>query len=217
MTPLWLAVWIGAFFLIIWLTGNVFGIEQVGSIDFTYDSLLNRIEDLTQGQLDPEALNIPSVPVVLALVVAGGIIAGGSINLLFALGEEIGWRGLAYKRLERHGVHARNMLTGFAWGLWHAPLILMGHNFPGEPVAGVFMMVLFCIALSYPMDWLRKHSNTVLAPAAFHGMINGSAAGLMLFVNAGHELIGSVVGLAGLLAVLAVYLLQNLLSRHAGG
>jgi D-alanyl-lipoteichoic acid acyltransferase DltB (MBOAT superfamily) len=29
------------------------------------------------------------------------------------------------------------------WGLWHAPVILQGHNYPGYPLLGVLMMVVF--------------------------------------------------------------------------
>ena len=30
-----------------------------------------------------------------------------------------------------------SVLTGFIWGVWHAPIILQGHNYPQHPVAGV--------------------------------------------------------------------------------
>jgi membrane protease YdiL (CAAX protease family) len=216
MTPVWLPVWMMFFYLCL-IAGNFLcGPELFGSVDFSYQGLLYRIEDLTQGQIDPESLNLPSVPVVLAVIIAGGILAGASVNLLFALGEEIGWRGLMFNRLSHLSVNKRVIITGFVWGIWHAPLILMGHNYPAHPITGVFMMVLFCVVLSYLMDWLRSNSNSVLAPAAFHGMINASAAGMMLFVNSGHELIGSVVGLAGILAIIPVYLGQLLISRPPG-
>ena len=216
MTPLWLPLWILFFYLVLLLGNWLLGPEIFGSVDFTYEGLLNKIEDLTQGQVDPESLNIPSIPVLFAVIIAGAVVAGATVNLLFSLGEEIGWRGLMFNRLSHLPLHQRVISTGIVWGFWHAPLILMGHNYPAHPVSGVFMMVLFCVVLSYPMDWFRSNSNSVLAPAAFHGMINASAAGLMLFVNPGHEFIGSVVGLAGMLAMLSVYFVQQLISRPAG-
>jgi membrane protease YdiL (CAAX protease family) len=216
MTPLWLPLWILFFYLVLLFGNWLLGPEIFGSVDFTYEGLLNKIEDLTQGQVDPESLNIPSIPVLFAVIIAGAVVAGATVNLLFSLGEEIGWRGLMFNRLAHLPLHQRVISTGIVWGFWHAPLILMGHNYPAHPVSGVFMMVLFCVVLSYPMDWLRSNSNSVLAPAAFHGMINASAAGLMLFVNPGHEFIGSVVGLAGMLAMLSVYFVQQLISRPAG-
>lgn len=216
-SALWLAVWAASFFLVLWLGSLVLDAKVFGRVDFSHEGLLNRIEDLTQGQFDPEKLPIPSVPVVISLILLSSVIAGFSINLLFALGEEIGWRGFMYNRLERVPATNRIVITGLVWGFWHAPLILQGHNYPEHPEFGVLMMVVFCVALAFPMDWLRRNSNSVLAPAAFHGMINASAAGLMMFVYPGHEFLGSVVGLAGILALLPVYLLQSAISRPSGG
>ncbi|MEZ5172178.1 MAG: CPBP family glutamic-type intramembrane protease [Bacteroidia bacterium] len=122
-----------------------------------------------------------------------------------------------YSRPEHLPAYRRIIFTGVIWGFWHAPLILQGHNYPANPEWGVFMMVVFCVALAFPMDWLRRNSNSVLAPAAFHGMINASAAGLMMFVYPGHEFLGSVVGLAGILALGPVYLIQSAISRPSGG
>ncbi|MEZ5172179.1 MAG: hypothetical protein R2850_01365 [Bacteroidia bacterium] len=74
-----------------WLGSMAFGEELFGRVDFSHEGFaLNRIEDLTQGQFDPESFNIPSVPVVLSLILISAVIAGATINLIFALGEEIG-------------------------------------------------------------------------------------------------------------------------------
>jgi membrane protease YdiL (CAAX protease family) len=210
--PIWLLAWVIAYYCITYISSSLFGTELFGALDFSREGLFLKIEDMTEGQIDPETINIPSIPVVLSLVILGGIIAGSTINLIFTLGEEIGWRGFLYNQLKDTSLHFRVLFTGIVWGFWHAPLIAMGHNFPENPGAGIFMMVILCIALSYPMDWLRRTSNSVLGPGMFHGMINGTAAGMMLFVFTGNELLSSVVGLSGILAIGTVYLLQTLFS-----
>ena len=62
------------------------------------------------------------------------------------------------------------------------------------------MMVLFCVALSFPLDLIRRNTQSVLGPAAFHGMINATASGAMLFIQNGDVLLGSLAGLSGALA-----------------
>ena len=34
------------------------------------------------------------------------------------------------------------LIFGLIWGIWHAPFIFQGHNYPQYPVAGVFMMTI---------------------------------------------------------------------------
>jgi hypothetical protein len=33
------------------------------------------------------------------------------------------------------------LIVGVIWGLWHAPLIAIGFNYPGMPVLGILMMI----------------------------------------------------------------------------
>lgn len=43
-------------------------------------------------------------------------------------------------------------ITGVIWGLWHAPAIVMGHNYgmgyAGFPIAGILIMTLACTAMT---------------------------------------------------------------------
>jgi membrane protease YdiL (CAAX protease family) len=52
------------------------------------------------------------------------------INSLFGLGEEIGWRGFLLPRLLPLGKPRAYLLLGVIWGIWHAPLIVVGFNYP---------------------------------------------------------------------------------------
>ncbi len=43
-----------------------------------------------------------------------------------------------------------NLVTGVIWGLWHAPLIALGHNWTAPPgCLGIFMFVLITTPLSF--------------------------------------------------------------------
>ena len=67
-------------------------------------------------------------------------VAAPLINTLLALGEELGWRGLLLPELLPLGQRRAILLSGVIWGFWHAPVILQGHNYPSQPVLGVFLM-----------------------------------------------------------------------------
>jgi membrane protease YdiL (CAAX protease family) len=78
-----------------------------------------------------------------------GIIAGLTLNGLFAFGEEYGWRGYLWDRLANRGRLGSFVCVGSLWGLWHAPLILVvGYNYPDDRLAGIAMMTVFTIAAS---------------------------------------------------------------------
>ena len=51
-------------------------------------------------------------------------IHGLAVGTLFALGEEIGWRGYMLPRLLGRGVVPAMLLVGFLHGVWHLPLML---------------------------------------------------------------------------------------------
>jgi membrane protease YdiL (CAAX protease family) len=64
-------------------------------------------------------------PLLLALVLLQGLVAGATANLLAALGEELMWRGYLWERVRERGFWPATLEIGFHWGLWHAPLILL--------------------------------------------------------------------------------------------
>lgn len=118
--------------------------------------------------------------------ILSGLLAGATINALFAFGEECAWRGFLPRALGEMGFWKKALLIGAIWGVWHAPLILMGHNYPHHPWGGVGMMVAFCAALSPLLLWLRQMSGSVLVPAIAHGTLN-ALAGLSLVYLAGFD------------------------------
>ncbi len=136
------------------------------------------------------------------------------VNALFGLGEEIGWRGYLLPHLMPLGKKCAYLLTGLIWGLWHAPLVLIGFNYPGHPLLGVGMMCLFTTALGLYIGALaRRHESTILA-GWMHGLINSQGYGIwrILFPTV-NPLLGGATGLVGI----AVWLMVGLwhLQRNA--
>ena len=166
--------------------------------------LLERLRPLvTPEQLVELEEQIRSAPVhPIFLVLAQGLIAGISINALAAFGEELGWRGFLHRSWKQRGYWRTSLLIGGIWGLWHAPIILMGHNYPEHPVAGVFMMVLFTLLWSPIFFYIREKSGSVIAAAILHGSINASAGLAILLVQGGSDLTVGIAGLSGLIVLL---------------
>ena len=152
----------------------------------------------------------------VAFTLLSGMLAGVTINALFAFGEEVGWRGYLLKQFEGRSFLGTAVVIGIIWGLWHAPLILMGHNYPQHPQWGVLMMVVLCIPMSFIIQYFRVKSGSVIVAAIMHGTCNGVAGLTMVFLSLDkyNDLIDGACGLAGILAMLVVVLCIFLFDRY---
>ena len=102
---------------------------------------------------------------IIAITTVSGLISGITINAVFAFGEEIAWRGFLMKEFKGKKFLLAALWIGIIWGLWHTPIILNGHNYPQHPMAGVFMMVVFCLLLTPMLMYFRQKSGSVIVPA----------------------------------------------------
>jgi len=135
-----------------------------------------------QQVLQDAGLTGISLEIFLALQVVNVLLASWFINLWPALGEEIGWRGWLTPQLLPLGVIPTILITGVIWGLWHTPLMLLGHNYPNLPGwLSVTFMVVFCILTGGILAWLTIRTNSVWPAALGHSTINATAALPMLF------------------------------------
>lgn len=91
------------------------------------------------------------LPVSVGVIVASQIASlpvAAVINVLPALGEEIGWRGWLLPKLMPLGPLPALLISGVIWGLWHAPVILLGYNYPDAPGwLALIMMVGMCTVI----------------------------------------------------------------------
>lgn len=143
---------------------------------------------------------LPMHPFILVLV--GGTIAGLTINGIAGFGEELGWRGLLLREFSGLGFWRASFAIGAIWGLWHLPFILHGHNYPGHPIAGVFMMILWTVLFTPLIGYVCIRSNSVIAASIMHGSLNGTAMAPLIVIQGGNALQIGIVGFAGMLVLL---------------
>lgn len=150
-------------------------------------------------------LQLGTTPVIVQILVVFFLnsVLGSVINIPFLLGEEIGWRSFLYPRLEKLYHHRLAVLIGgVIWGVWHAPMILMGHNYPSTPILGVFMMTLFCIPVGMIFYYFYIKSGSILPVALAHGVLNQTASTIhMIFID--QQVIQPVIhGVTGVVGII---------------
>lgn len=156
---------------------------------------------------------LASLQTMLPVLLVVSIIVGPTINGIFGFGEEFGWRGYLLPRLMPLGKPRAFAVLGMVWGLWHAPLIAIGFNYPGYPVWGILWMMALMTAFGiYLNEMTLKYRSSILA-GSIHGAFNGQAYGIwrLLFPTV-NPLLGGMTGLVGI----AVWLVIGwwLMRRH---
>jgi membrane protease YdiL (CAAX protease family) len=155
-------------------------------------------------------LSADQAPIMVAVTIASAVLLAPFINMIPALGEEAGWRGMLFPTLAEHmSERAAALVSGAIWGLWHAPIIAMGHNYGmnylGFPTTGILTMTLLCIALACWLSYLRVKSESVWPCALCHGAINAVASVGLLFCATGASLWGpSMLGLVSGIPLMVV-------------
>lgn len=145
----------------------------------------------------------------LIKLVVKAVLLGATINAFFSLFEEIAWRGWLYEKLKRcfpDGIKAE-LIIGVIWGCWHIPLIAAGLNYPGYPVIGGIIMIVWCISVTPIMCFLKDKTNSVLPSAIMHGVINGLAGISLGLIDGGNSISTGMMGIPGLLSFIFIDIL----------
>ncbi|MCK2220625.1 CPBP family intramembrane metalloprotease [Actinomadura sp. ATCC 31491] len=164
-----------------------------------------------------EARGVPApddLGTAVTLPILLGVLAGPVLNAVPALGEEWGWRGWLLPRLvSSNGVLAGLLLSGAVWGLWHAPLTLLGYNYPRLGSWAALFFIGFCTLAGVLLGWLRLRTGSVWPAVVAHGSLNAVAPAVLMLGDAAappNEVLAGITGLVGwaVLAVVCAVLLR---------
>lgn len=161
---------------------------------------MNGIDESMAGPLKAQLESIPA-PVMILSTIISAIIAGCTVNAVLAFGEEYGWRNYMLSALRGQKFWTAALFIGFVWGIWHAPLVLAGHNYPQHPVAGVAMMVVFCILAGIIEMYFTLKTKSVFIAAVIHGTINALAGMVTMLILGGNDLTIGFSGAAGFISI----------------
>ncbi|BDQ33227.1 CPBP family intramembrane glutamic endopeptidase [Pseudodesulfovibrio portus] len=146
--------------------------------------------DPTAGELDEDFLLQVALPLSMVL--------GPLINLIFGIGEEVGWRGFLLPRLLPMGKANAYLVLGVIWGLWHAPLVWAGFNYPGYPMNGIAMMCVLSVAFGFFLNEMTLHYQSSILAGFIHGAFNAQGFGVWLWIFPDvHPILGGPFGLVG--------------------
>jgi hypothetical protein len=143
--------------------------------------------------------SMPPVYILAPAIFISSLILGPFVNGIFGFGEELGWRGYLLPKLIVLGKPKAYLILGVIWGLWHAPLILAGFNYPGYPFLGVLAMCGMTTAVGIYINEMTLHNRSSILAGWIHGAFNGQAYGVwrILFPDA-NPLLGGFTGLVGI-------------------
>ncbi|MFV0252140.1 MAG: lysostaphin resistance A-like protein [Beutenbergiaceae bacterium] len=141
----------------------------------------------------------------LILVTFAALPANVVIASIPAFGEELGWRGFLTTALAPLGFTKAALLSGVLWGIWHAPIILLGYNFARPGLDGLLLMCGFTISVGVLLQWARYYTRGVWAAAIGHGALNASATLPLIWIPQGSDLaFSSILGIPGWIAIAAL-------------
>lgn len=194
----WLVAWILPVAIVL-LT--IFVNSLLPNCEFNTDmSSLIPVDQVTEEQ--KEMLGMMMKPAyMIVITIVSGLFAGATINALYAFGEEYGWRNYLVAALKEKKFVFAAIFIGIVWGIWHFPLILLGHNYPQHNVIGVFMMVICCVLLSFIETYFVLKAKSVYPAAIFHGTINAVAGLNVILIKGGNDLINGAAGLSGFIVM----------------
>ncbi len=147
--------------------------------DLTGAYMATALGEAGLAQIEAEGLTVQQL---LLIQIASAPFYAPFVNMFFALGEEVGWRGMLYPQLKSFfGKTKGRILGGAIWGAWHWPVMLIagyeyGKVYPGAPISGMLTFCLFCIVAGALMDVLYEKTECIWVPALAHGAINGTAS-----------------------------------------
>lgn len=117
-------------------------------------------------------------------IFAMNLIIGFFVGWPFYFGEEYGWRVYLQDRLfPIFGGIKGVILLGLIWGLWHSGLILMGMNYPEQPVLGNLVMIMLSIIVGIFFSYAVLKTGSVWIAVILHLIIDTVEPAALFYIS----------------------------------
>jgi membrane protease YdiL (CAAX protease family) len=102
------------------------------------------------------------------------LLIGPFINLIAALGEEIGWRGYLLPNFyKKFGFTKSSIIIGFVWAIWHYPLILFTDFYSGNYLFfSIVHFTVYIVCITFVYNWLWIKSGSIWTVSLLHAVNN---------------------------------------------
>ena len=130
---------------------------------------------IEKAGIDPETLPMTVKQIAILQVLTAPFVAAIVNTIGMMLTEEVGWRGWLWDRWSHMPFWHHALLTGLIWGIWHAPIIALGYNYPDLPVWGPVIFTVLVMLITPIIALIREAGGSMVHAAMFHGMFNGMA------------------------------------------
>ncbi|MEB1808408.1 MAG: CPBP family intramembrane metalloprotease [Bacillaceae bacterium] len=133
------------------------------------------------------------------------VLIGLTVATLSALLEEIVWRGYFYYYTEKSQWGPLSFIVAIIWSVWHVPVAIF-YKYSLLPFHHTMLYTLvFCLQLfflSLLISFIRIRSNSAIAAALIHGMVNALYYSDIFFVGLDNILILELVRLFTIICIL---------------
>ena len=217
------------YYLLAWFGPAVLTFAGMGIYFLIYPASLDLSFGYFTATLEASGAPIETLPIPIGLLMVvqcvQAVFMAPALNFVTCFGEEWGWRGYLLPKVSKHFSTVPTLLiTGIIWGLWHAPLTIIGHNYGlgywGFPFTGIGMMCIFCIVLGVFMSFVTLKTRSCIPAILAHGAVNGIAAiGIYFTFDGGNPFIGPApTGIIGIIpfAVTAIFMAVSLKRNEKG-
>ena len=203
------------YYLLIWFGPGILTLLGAGLYFLVFPKNLDLTFSYFVATLESTGAPTEELPIPIGLLMLvqcmQALFLAPALNFVTCFGEEWGWRGYLLPKMSKQFSTVPTLLiTGIIWGLWHAPLTVIGHNYGlgywGFPFTGIAMMCLFCIVMGVILSYVTLKTKSCIPAILGHGAINGIAAiGIYFTHDGGNPFVGPApTGIIGMIPFLIV-------------
>ena len=159
-----------------------------------------------------------------AIQTFSALLISSPINAIATFGEEFGWRAFLLPELAPLGNRKALIISSVIWGIWHWPIVIMGHNYglnyPGYPWFGLIATLWLTLSVGVFFGWLSIKGKSVWPAVLAHGALNGLASIGILFQRSPTPMIlgPTPAGIIGCIpfTILSVFILIHIKDDETG-